>query len=220
MKKYIFSFIAVLALAVQAADFRIIPTPKKQVFGKEITLAGTLFSIENKFPGFSPEEMVSDHLREYGFERADGKAQINIRFVQSTTDKWLKKYKESYRLEINSNGVTVAAAYIEGAWRGAGNRVLAKVKWPSQVMMMADTAYLDTDTDPRPYAVTWDSTSRIFLYREALVLVNRIRHNLRPNIVFADGHVGYLTNGAYYGNAYTGQMPWKIFWYYENTKRL
>ena len=106
-------------------------------------------------------------------------------------------------------------------WRGVGNRVLAKVKWPSQVMMMADTAYLDTDTDPRPYAVTWDSTSRIFLYREALVLVNRIRHNLRPNIVFADGHVGYLTNGAYYGAAYTGQMPWKIFWYYENSgKRI
>ena len=124
MKKYIFSFIAVLALAVQAADFRIIPTPEKQVFGKEITLAGTVFSIENKFPGFSPEEMVSDHLKEYGFERTAGKSGIKIRFIQDKTDKWLAKYKESYRLEINQRGVTVCAYYPDGAWRGAG-RMLA-----------------------------------------------------------------------------------------------
>ena len=124
MKKYIFSFIAVLALAVQAADFRIIPTPKKQVFGKEITLAGTVFSIENKFPGFSPEEMVSNHLKEYGFERTAGKSGIKIRFIQDKTDKWLAKYKESYRLEINSKAVTVCAYYPDGAWRGAG-RMLA-----------------------------------------------------------------------------------------------
>ena len=106
-------------------------------------------------------------------------------------------------------------------WRGVGNRVLAKVKTPSQVMMMADTAYLDTDKSPAPYQVTWDSTSRIYLYREDLVLTNRLRHNLRPNILFADGHAGVLINGEYYGKAATGQMPWKIFWYYENSgKRI
>ena len=88
-------------------------------------------------------------------------------------------------------------------------------------MMMADTAYLDTDKSPAPYQVTWDSTSRIYLYREDLVLTNRLRHNLRPNILFADGHAGVLINGEYYGKAATGQMPWKIFWYYENAgKRI
>ena len=104
--------------------------------------------------------------------------------------------------------------------RGVGNKFLAKIKWPSMVLMMADTAYLETDSNAAPYQCTWDSTSRKYLYREELAIVNRVRHNLRPNILYADGHVGFLTNGAFYGTGATGNMDWKIFWYYENTKRL
>ena len=49
---------------------------------------------------------------------------------------------------------------------------------------------------------------------------NRVRHNVAPNVCYADGHVSPLPNAYFYGADFsnpTKYIEWKIFWYYENT---
>ena len=133
MKKLLFLLCSVCILVMQAAEFRLIPTPQKVTFKEELTLAGTVFAVENNIPEFSPDMMLTDHLADYGIKIVKDKAPLKIRFIYDQTDGWLKKYKEAYRLEVNSKGITVNAAYSAGAWRGAG-RVLAILCGPDTVI--------------------------------------------------------------------------------------
>ena len=118
-----------------------------------------------------------------------------------------------------------------GSWtprdtkRGIGGQQLATLKNPSSVLMMADTAYLDSDVTndgcAPSWCITWDSTYRKYLYSEELVALNRIRHNARPNLLYVDGHVA-PTDRAHYWTASgnTSKRDWVIFWYYQNTKPI
>lgn len=149
MKKLLSLLFAVCVLAVSASEFRLIPTPEKVTFKNEITLSGTAFTLENNIPGFDPAEMLTDHLADYGIKVTKDKAPLKIRFVNDQTDGWLKKYKESYRLKIDKRGITVNAAGIDGAWRGAG-RVLSILCGPDTKIAEEGVTLPEMDLADRP----------------------------------------------------------------------
>ena len=149
MKKLLSLLFAVCVLAVSASEFRLIPTPEKVTFKNEITLSGTAFTLENNIPGFDPAEMLTDHLADYGIKVTKDKAPLKIRFVNDQTDGWLKKYKESYRLKIDKRGITVNAAGIDGAWRGAG-RVLSILCGPDTKIAEKGVTLPEMDLADRP----------------------------------------------------------------------
>ena len=110
-----------------------------------------------------------------------------------------------------------------GMPRGIANQHLARIKQPGAVCMMADTSYLDADDSDgdgcaNSYCITWDSTYRIYLYRDALMEANRVRHGVKPHILYVDGHVAPTDKGYYWGTGNTGKRDWVIFWYYQNKK--
>ncbi|MBR7118885.1 MAG: prepilin-type N-terminal cleavage/methylation domain-containing protein [Lentisphaeria bacterium] len=114
-----------------------------------------------------------------------------------------------------------------GSWspgdqkRGISSKMLSKIKRPSDVCMMADTAKEQGATDQAPYCITWDSSYRKYLYSDTLVNQNRVRHNGAPNVLYVDGHVAPTHKGSYWNSSgKTGQRDWVIFWYYENSKKI
>ena len=131
MKKFLFLFLPLCCVfTLGAADFRIIPTPKKCEFGSCVSFSGAKFSVENKIPHFSPEEMLRDHLAVYGFFPAEKqKGILNIKFVCDTQDSALAKNKEAFKIVIGKEGASVKAATVAGAWRGAA-RLLAILTSP------------------------------------------------------------------------------------------
>ena len=108
--------------------------------------------------------------------------------------------------------------------RGINYLPLAKIKSASDVCMMADTTHLDSDIgsdgSSSAYNITWDSTYRKYLYSDALMAENRIRHNAKPNILYVDGHVAPTERGTFWGSGNTGNRDWVVFWQYPNKKFL
>ena len=104
--------------------------------------------------------------------------------------------------------------------RGVGSQVLAKIKRPGAVCMMADTARPKSNESGASYCITWDSTKRIFLYSDELLENNRVRHGGKPNILYADSHVAPTEKGPFWSIGQTSNTEWKYFWYYQNTKLL
>ena len=119
-----------------------------------------------------------------------------------------------------------------GSWtpgdtkRGVSSQHLAKIKHPSAVCMMADTAYLDSDVSSddgcaSSWCITWDSSYRKYLYSDALMEANRIRHGAKPNILYADSHVAPTEKSPFWcASGNTGKRDWVIFWYYQNSKPI
>ena len=119
------------------------------------------------------------------------------------------EYKYSYGLNGDSPDTL----------RGVGFRKVASMKMPSALAVFMDVAVASTfgaDKTPTPYRVTYDNTRRIYLYGDALIEEQLIRHNDAPSVLFADGHVAPLENAPLIGgsSAVSSDMRFRHFWYY------
>ena len=103
--------------------------------------------------------------------------------------------------------------------RGVGFVQVAKQKKPSGIAVLMDFAVASSNTSPKPYRITWDDSRRIYLYGDDIVNEQKIRHNGRPNVCYADGHVAGLANPHLVGaTTVTKSLPeFKNFWNYNMT---
>ena len=103
--------------------------------------------------------------------------------------------------------------------RGVGFVQVAKQKNPSAIAVFMDYAVASTNTSPKPYRITWDASRRIYLYGDDIVNEQKIRHNGRPNVLYADGHVAGLANPHVFGaTTVTASNPeFQAFWNYYMT---
>jgi prepilin-type processing-associated H-X9-DG protein/prepilin-type N-terminal cleavage/methylation domain-containing protein len=103
--------------------------------------------------------------------------------------------------------------------RGVGYVQVAKQKNPSAIAVLMDFAVASTNTSPKPYRITWDDSRRIYLYGDDIVNEQKIRHNGKPNVVYADGHAAGLSNPHLFGaTTLTKSHPEFLkFWNYYMT---
>ena len=89
---------------------------------------------------------------------------------------------------------------------------------PSGIAVFMDFAVASSNTSPKPYRITWDASRRIYLYGDDIVNEQKIRHNGRPNVLYADGHVEGLANPHHYGaTTITNDLEFRKFWNYYMT---
>ena len=100
--------------------------------------------------------------------------------------------------------------------RGVGYMHIAKQKKISGIAVFMDFAVASTDTNPKPYRINWDDDRRIYLYGDDIINEQKIRHNGRPNVLYADGHAAGLPNPHLYGaTTLTKSDPeFQNFWNY------